>query len=1151
MALILAVAVAGFIVARTLAERDVQRDSERRAEVAAAQIHGRIAQAASLTESLRRFMLDASGVGVTSDQFARNAFRWLSPADFPAAAWAEPLPDSQRAAYERRIGQPIVTPDDGHSVVPGGSRSSYLAATLVSGFPPLALPGIDLGGEPGMAAALDRATDLDGVTATPVAGPDTGTNGLFLVAPAPNLVGESLRPGYVVVFVPDLTLSAAADTPGLQLAVGGTVTGGPPAGEQTVRTSFTEAGQQFDVILPRGPVHGAATALPWIILACGLVLAGLAPVLGINAARRARAQNELDRIFNLSPDLITVANFERHFTRVNPAAEQILGYTQDELLERPFLDFVHPDDRERTAAESAAIGQGKTAISFENRYVRKDGSYRVLEWTTTPVVEESVMYGVARDVTERRRAEIELERLAGEQAALRRVATLVADGARPEEVFAAVATEVGRLLEVEVAVLNRYDPQDMITVVGMWTSTGATGATPVGSRLPLGGQNVTTLVCRTGRSARIDYADVSGAIGEIAIRDWGPCSSVGVPVSVEGRLWGVMDVALTRDELLPAGAEARLAGFTELIATAVANAQARVELRRFADEQAALRRVATLVARGTRPEEVFAAVTAEAGGVLDADYTAMARYDPDGGATSLAQWVRTGAALPDPVDTSLALGGRNVHTLVFRTRRAARIDDYDAASGAGVEAVRKLGLRSALGVPISVAGRLWGVISVASSREEPLPADAEARLAGFTELVATAIANAQARLELRGFAEEQAAQRRVATLVARGAPPGEVFATVVEAVGRLLTVDHTILSRYDPDGLATVVGHWASTDPGRPLAIDLRVKLEGQNIHTGVFDTGRSARIDDYRAASGAFADVARDWQFRASVGVPIWVEERLWGVIIVGSRSGPLPAGTESRLTGFTELTATAIANADAQAALAASRARIVAAGDAARRRMERDLHDSAQQRLVSLALRLRAMQATPLEAGELSSQLDEVVAELTGAIDELREIASGLHPAVLAEGGLRPVLKTLARRSAVPVGLDVGVDGRLPEPVELAAYYVVAEALTNTAKHADASGVDVTVTAGEGVLRVAVRDDGRGGADLTAGSGLVGLTDRVEALGGRLWMHSPPGAGTTVQVIIPLTASGSPRLRAAGTSPPSGPGPARPAEPNRADKA
>ncbi|MFD1522713.1 sensor histidine kinase [Pseudonocardia yunnanensis] len=218
----------------------------------------------------------------------------------------------------------------------------------------------------------------------------------------------------------------------------------------------------------------------------------------------------------------------------------------------------------------------------------------------------------------------------------------------------------------------------------------------------------------------------------------------------------------------------------------------------------------------------------------------------------------------------------------------------------------------------------------------------------------------------------------------------------------------------------------------------------------------------------------------------------------------------------------------------------------------MERDLHDGAQQRLVSLAVRVRAMQAMPSEAGELGAQLDEVVAELNGVLDELREIASGLHPAVLAEGGLLPALKTLARRSAVPVNLDIGVDGRLPEPaVELAAYYVVAEALTNTAKHAGASGVDVTVTAGEGVLRVAVRDDGRGGADLTSGSGLVGLTDRVEALGGRLWVNSPSGAGTTVQVMLPLAASGGPGLRAAGGGPPSGPGPARPAEPNRPDNA
>jgi len=273
--------------------------------------------------------------------------------------------------------------------------------------------------------------------------------------------------------------------------------------------------------------------------------------------------------------------------------------------------------------------------------------------------------------------------------------------------------------------------------------------------------------------------------------------------------------------------------------------------------------------------------------------------------------------------------------------------------------------------------------------------------------------------------------------------------------------------------------------------------------------------------ASGVAADAARGYGLRSAVGVPISVEGRLWGVVAVASaRAEPLPVDTEARLAGFTELVATALANAEAQAALIESRARIVAAADTTRRRIEQDLHDGAQQRLVSLALQLRSrVQGSPRpEAGELVAEMDAVAEGLIGVLDELREIARGLHPAALAEGGLRPALKTLARRSAVPVRLDVGVGGRLPEPVELAAYYVVAEALTNAAKHAGAGVVDVQVVADAAMLRVRVRDDGRGGADLTRGTGLVGLTDRVEALGGRFRLHSPPGAGTTVQAALPL---------------------------------
>ena len=505
-------------------------------------------------------------------------------------------------------------------------------------------------------------------------------------------------------------------------------------------------------------------------------------------------------------------------------------------------------------------------------------------------------------------------RIAEEQAALRRVAVLVAGGAPPEEVFGAVAGEAGRLLEVDFATLVRYDPQDAITIVGTWARTGSPSPAPVGDRMPLGGRNLSTLVYQTGRPERIDYDDVSGAIGDAAAREWRLRSSAGVPIRVEGRLWGAMLVAFTREESLPADAEARLAGFTELVATAVANAQARTELRGFAGEQAALRRVATLVAGGASPEEVFTAVAGEVGRLLGTVQTNMLRYDPDDVATIVAVHGRVGDAAAVSVGDRYELGGRNATTLVFQTGRPARIDGYSGAWGA---VGRAAGYRSSVGVPISVEGRLWGVIGVASTRDEPLPADIEARLAGFTELVATAVANAQARVELRGFAEEQAALRRVATLVAGGASPEEVFTAVPEEVGQLLKVDYTVVSRYDADGLVTVVGGWASTDPGRPLAIGLRLNPEGRNIHALVFQTGQPTRIDDYGTASGAFADVARDWQYRSSVGVPISVEGRLWGVMIAGSREESLPAGTEARLAGFTELVATAIAEAQARVEL------------------------------------------------------------------------------------------------------------------------------------------------------------------------------------------------------------------------------------------
>jgi GAF domain-containing protein/ketosteroid isomerase-like protein len=708
-------------------------------------------------------------------------------------------------------------------------------------------------------------------------------------------------------------------------------------------------------------------------------------------------------------------------------------------------------------------------------------------------------------------ARTELRRFADEQAALRRLATLVAGGTPPEKMFAAVTEEVAHALGTDQAGMTRFDSEHSVTLVAGWN----TPTVPFGTRWAIDETNVHSQVLKTGRPARIDsLADsrVSADVGRVL----GARSAVVVPITVEGRIWGLVFVTYTRDAPLPPDTEERLAGFTELVGTAISNAQARSELRGFADEQAALRRVATLVARGAPPEEVVGAVTEVIGHVLEADQAGMTRFESDGSVTLLATW----NIVDVPVGARWSVGGLNVHTQVVETGRPARIDLYDAASGESADVGRTMGARSAVGVPIRVEGRLWGLVFVTSTRDEPLPTNTEARLAGFTELIATAIANAQARVELRGFADEQAALRRVATLVARGTPPEELLTAVAQEVGQLLRADFAVLSRYDADGFDTVIGGWARFDPGRPLPIGMRVIREGRNVHSLVFETQRPARVDAYDSASGAFAQVAREWGFRSSVGAPISVEGRLWGVMIVGSRTETLPADTQARLTGFTELAATAIANAQAQAALTASRARIVAAADTTRRRIERNLHDGAQQRLVSLALQLQNAQAVvPPAARELAEQLNRVASGVAGVLDELREIARGIHPAVLARGGLGMALKTLARRSSVPVRLDLQAKGRFPEPIETAAYYVVSETLTNAAKHASASAVDVGVDVDAGSLRICVRDDGRGGADLSRGTGLVGLQDRVEALGGRLSVHSPPGAGTTVRISLPLT--------------------------------
>ncbi len=722
---------------------------------------------------------------------------------------------------------------------------------------------------------------------------------------------------------------------------------------------------------------------------------------------------------------------------------------------------------------------------------------------------------------------IRLRQLADEQAALRRVATLVAGGARPAEVFAAVASELGRLIGAEASFVSRLDhptgadgePADSVTVVGSYGRLGDEISVGFQTRVVPG--TIQAAALRTGHPARVNGDQLAqGPYGEW-LAGLGLRAGVAAPIMVGGSYWGVT-VAVTSQEDFPAGTESRMADFTELAATAIANAQAEEELRRLAGTQAALRRLATLVARGEPPEAVFAAATREALQFFGGGIARMIRYEPDGTATLLA---REGTTYPERVGgpfEGYPPGG--LTALVRRTGRPARVDDYRDLPGG--ERFQREGLRSAVGTPIHVNGQLWGMIAV-GSRERPLPPGSEQRMTEFTDLVATAVANAQNRAaletsrdELARLVAEQAALRRVATLVARGIDPAEIFSAVAEEIRRLLDADSAGIGRFEPDGTAVVVVGSAGEDPAG-LPSGMRVELRDYLPPARVWRTGRSARVDEdqWNNVPDPVADGLRELGVRSVVTSPIFVEGRLWGAVTVVTTRGPFPADAADRMSDFTELVATAVGNAESRTELAASLARIVAASDEARRRIERDLHDGTQQRLVSLGLELSLAQGmVPAELPELGARVGQVAEELNGVVEDLREIARGIHPAILSEGGLGPALRTLARRAAIPVELEVTAIVRPPEPIEVAAYYVCSEAITNATRHAHASVVRVAVEERDDRLHLSIRDDGVGGVNSARGSGLIGLRDRVEALGGTLEVSGPPGQGTLILVQLPL---------------------------------
>ena len=392
--------------------------------------------------------------------------------------------------------------------------------------------------------------------------------------------------------------------------------------------------------------------------------------------------------------------------------------------------------------------------------------------------------------------------------------------------------------------------------------------------------------------------------------------------------------------------------------------------------------------------------------------------------------------------------------------------------------------------------------------------------------VAAALAASEA--SQRALADEQAALRRVATLVAGGAPPSRVFERVTEEVALLLGMPGASVMRYDGARTATVVGAWS--EDGLPsLPVASTIDLDGDTVAAKVLRTGKPQRVERYADTRGELSEQLQRYGYRAAVAAPVSVGGDLWGALAAATRSDePLPENLEQRLCDFADLVAQRLANADALEQLAASRARIVEVGDAERRRLERNLHDGAQQRLVSMALELRMVGAT-LEKDPSAARKSLTTAQdqLTKGLEELRELARGIHPAVLTERGLGPALQGLFARAPVPVEITDLPEERFAGPVEAAAYYVVAEAITNVAKYARASYVTVSIRRSNGAATVVVTDDGVGGADPARGTGLRGLADRLEALDGRLEVDSPTARGTRISAEIPTPDSADQRTR------------------------
>jgi signal transduction histidine kinase len=668
------------------------------------------------------------------------------------------------------------------------------------------------------------------------------------------------------------------------------------------------------------------------------------------------------------------------------------------------------------------------------------------------------------------------------QAALRRIAVVAAAGGPPEKVFEAVMAETSAMVGGALVTVTAFEEAGAETVVV--AATG--GHVPVGARLPVTGDSIPGRMWRSGRAERID--------------DY---TAVALPVVVDERLWGALSVS-SRNGPLPVAVEDRLAVLAEIIAAAVASLETHRSGRLLADEQAALRRVAELSAGGVPYPHVLRAIVVEASGLFDDAVVSMAESESEAGDVTGA-WLRiavAGSTTDGPPAADPSPEEDTVARRVLVTGEPARVVDD---SGSAATPVAR-----AVGVPVRVEGRTWGALVVTAGVRSLLPGT-EDRLEQFAHVAATTLTAAKSRDALGRLAREQAALRRVAELVARGAALAEVFDAIADEASRLLGGVVTDLFRFD-DGLATIVAARS------PVSVGVSTPIDEDTAIGRLRRAGGPLRLSTM--AGTARADEARELGIEVVVGVPVIVEGQVWGALISSTPGDPLPADTENQLAEFAELAAAAIANAENKAKLRASRARVVATADEARQRLQRDVHDGAQQRLVQTVLALKLGLAAAAQGEDPVDLVREALEHAERATAELRDLVHGILPAALSRGGLHAGIDSLVAPLALPVDLDVtGLPpGRLPSAIEVNAYFVVAEALTNVVKHARATEVRVTVSTEEDRLMVEVGDDGVGGADPRRGSGLTGLADRVDALNGTLSVTSLVGAGTTVRVALPL---------------------------------